>query len=166
VVVEVDVQDDGDLRPQRLQAPIRLVALVTADAMDEFELAGVTKAAARIVRAPYVDESPVHLECVLTQIIELPTPDPTDPNTVTTVDTQGGNDILTVGNAGNSLDQIQGPLHISGGANRATPDTTVNVTCVGTTIIVKMGKARYAWITLLPLSWLAVVTMSAGIACA
>jgi carbon starvation protein len=34
--------------------------------------------------------------------------------------------------------------------------------CVATTIIVKMGKARYAWTTLLPLAWIAVVTMSAG----
>src|SRR5438132_7251021 len=36
--------------------------------------------------------------------------------------------------------------------------------CVGTTIIIKMGKARYAWVTILPLAWLAIVTMSAGIA--
>jgi carbon starvation protein len=34
--------------------------------------------------------------------------------------------------------------------------------CVGTTVIVKMGKARYAWTTLLPLAWLTAVTMSAG----
>jgi len=34
--------------------------------------------------------------------------------------------------------------------------------CVGTTIIIKMGKARYAWATLLPLAWLVIVTMSAG----
>jgi carbon starvation protein len=34
--------------------------------------------------------------------------------------------------------------------------------CVGTTVIVKMGKARYAWVTLLPLTWLATVTLSAG----
>lgn len=34
--------------------------------------------------------------------------------------------------------------------------------CVGTTVIVKMGKARYAWMTLLPLTWLAIVTLSAG----
>jgi carbon starvation protein len=34
--------------------------------------------------------------------------------------------------------------------------------CVGTTVIIKMGKARYAWITLLPLAWLVVVTMTGG----
>jgi carbon starvation protein len=34
--------------------------------------------------------------------------------------------------------------------------------CVGTTVIVKMGKARYAWTTLLPLVWLTAVTMSGG----
>ena len=50
--------------------------------IDEFELAGLTKAPARIVGAPYVAESPVHLECVLTRIVELPAPDPADPNTV------------------------------------------------------------------------------------
>jgi flavin reductase (DIM6/NTAB) family NADH-FMN oxidoreductase RutF len=50
--------------------------------IDEFELAGLTKTPARIVRPPYVAESPVHLECVLTQIVELPAPDSGDPNTV------------------------------------------------------------------------------------
>jgi carbon starvation protein len=34
--------------------------------------------------------------------------------------------------------------------------------CVGTTVIIKMGKARYAPITLLPLAWLVIVTMTAG----
>jgi carbon starvation protein len=34
--------------------------------------------------------------------------------------------------------------------------------CVGTTVIIKMGKARYAFITILPLTWLAVVTLTAG----
>ena len=34
--------------------------------------------------------------------------------------------------------------------------------CVGTTVIIKMGKARYSFVTLLPLAWLVIVTMSAG----
>lgn len=34
--------------------------------------------------------------------------------------------------------------------------------CVGTSVIIKMGKARYAWTTLLPMSWLTVVTMTAS----
>ena len=34
--------------------------------------------------------------------------------------------------------------------------------CVGTTIIMRMGKARYAFTTLVPLTWLVIVTMSAG----
>jgi carbon starvation protein len=33
---------------------------------------------------------------------------------------------------------------------------------VGTTIIINMGKARYAWITLAPLVWLATTTLVAG----
>ena len=34
--------------------------------------------------------------------------------------------------------------------------------CVGTTVIIKMGKGRYAWVTILPLAWLALVTLTAG----
>jgi carbon starvation protein len=34
--------------------------------------------------------------------------------------------------------------------------------CVGTTVIIRMGKARYAWVTILPLAWLVVVTTTAG----
>ena len=34
--------------------------------------------------------------------------------------------------------------------------------CVGTTVIIKMAKARFAWLTLVPLAWLVAVTMTAG----
>ena len=34
--------------------------------------------------------------------------------------------------------------------------------CVGTTVIIKMGKAKYAWMTLLPMAWLVIVTMTGG----
>jgi carbon starvation protein len=34
--------------------------------------------------------------------------------------------------------------------------------CVGTTVIIKMEKGRYAWVTILPLTWLAIVTLTAG----
>jgi carbon starvation protein len=34
--------------------------------------------------------------------------------------------------------------------------------CVGTTVIIKMGRARFAWITVVPLAWLATVTLTAG----
>ncbi|MGN6391129.1 MAG: carbon starvation CstA family protein [Gemmatimonadales bacterium] len=34
--------------------------------------------------------------------------------------------------------------------------------CVGTTVLVKSGKARYAWTTLAPLAWVLAVTLTAG----
>jgi carbon starvation protein len=34
--------------------------------------------------------------------------------------------------------------------------------CVGTTILIKMGRQRYAWVTWGPLAWLVIVTMTAG----
>jgi carbon starvation protein len=34
--------------------------------------------------------------------------------------------------------------------------------CVATTVLVKMGKIRYAWVTIMPLVWLAAATLTAG----
>jgi carbon starvation protein len=34
--------------------------------------------------------------------------------------------------------------------------------CVGTTVIIKMGKTKYAFVTILPMIWLTIVTMTAG----
>lgn len=34
--------------------------------------------------------------------------------------------------------------------------------CVGTTVIIKMGKKKFAFITMIPLTWLTIVTMTAG----
>ena len=34
--------------------------------------------------------------------------------------------------------------------------------CVGTTIIIKSGRARFAWVTVVPLVWLVIVTLTAG----
>lgn len=34
--------------------------------------------------------------------------------------------------------------------------------CVGTTVIINMGKKKYAFVTLIPLAWLVIITMTAG----
>jgi carbon starvation protein len=34
--------------------------------------------------------------------------------------------------------------------------------CVGTTVIIKMGRPRFAWVTVVPLVWLVTITMTAG----
>lgn len=50
--------------------------------VDELSLAGLTPVPSRLVKPPRVAESPIHLECVYHQTIELPSNDPEERNAI------------------------------------------------------------------------------------
>ena len=54
-----------------LAEAMNLSSQETFPEVDEFELAGLTPAPSTAIKAPRVAESPVHLECKLTQIVEI-----------------------------------------------------------------------------------------------
>jgi flavin reductase (DIM6/NTAB) family NADH-FMN oxidoreductase RutF len=63
-----------------LREAMNASSIAAPHGFDEFVHAGLTKAPSVVVRPPRVAESPVHLECVLAQIVELESPSPQTPN--------------------------------------------------------------------------------------
>jgi len=72
----VNVEQSGEfvynMATYDLREAVNLSAQQVSPEVDEFELAGVTKAPSRLVKTPRVAESPVHFECLYYQTLRLP----------------------------------------------------------------------------------------------
>jgi flavin reductase (DIM6/NTAB) family NADH-FMN oxidoreductase RutF len=60
-----------NLATRALADAMNLTCAPAPPQIDEFQVAGLTKAPGRLVKAPRVKESPVNFECRLTQLIQL-----------------------------------------------------------------------------------------------
>jgi flavin reductase (DIM6/NTAB) family NADH-FMN oxidoreductase RutF len=65
-----------NLASEELAQAMNLTSATAPREIDEFELAGLTKAPSVVVAPPRVAESPAHLECELVRVVELETTDP------------------------------------------------------------------------------------------
>jgi len=81
-----NVQETGEfvcnIATWELREAMNATSAHVARSVDEFELAGLTPTAARLVKPQRVKESPVHLECTHLKTVELPSNDPDRPNLV------------------------------------------------------------------------------------
>jgi flavin reductase (DIM6/NTAB) family NADH-FMN oxidoreductase RutF len=65
-----------NLATWELRHAVNESSATVARSVDEFELTGLTPAPSRLVRPPRVSESPISLECVVSDIYELPSEEP------------------------------------------------------------------------------------------
>lgn len=70
----------ANLATWALRDAMNASSIAAPPGFDEFAHAGLTKAPSMVVKPPRVAESPVQLECVLSQIVELESPSPDHPN--------------------------------------------------------------------------------------
>lgn len=66
--------------PKSMLREINLCSKPMAPDEDEFEYAGLEKLPASVVKAPLVKGVPIHMECKVFQIVDLPSPNPERPS--------------------------------------------------------------------------------------
>lgn len=80
----VNAQETGEfvanLATWELKDKVWQTSIPAPPEIDEFKLAGLTPVPAKLVKAPMVKESPVHLECKVVEIVKLPHTDPAKAN--------------------------------------------------------------------------------------